>query len=258
MFISIVTVVFNGAMTIERTIQSVLKQGFKDYDYIIQDGCSKDNTLAIARSYEDKFEGRLTIYSEKDRGIYDAMNKGIAHAKGEYIWLVNADDYITDNALQAFYDFCKLTGFKEAVISSRMNLVDAETLQLKSTSSGGSLESYKNSCSKLKMGICHPASIVHRNIYKKIGVFDDRYYISADVDFCLRCYYANVPVLFTDLILTNMTDGGISNQLPIKKCIHDCNLRTSKFCKNWFHRIQYTVWYFIRLLIVKQIGYRTK
>ena len=66
MFITIVTVVFNGSKTIERTIQSIQKQGFKDYEYIIQDGCSKDNTLAIARSYEDKFEGRLKIYSEKD------------------------------------------------------------------------------------------------------------------------------------------------------------------------------------------------
>ena len=258
MFLSIITVVYNGENTIERTIQSILKQGFKDYEYIIQDGESNDHTLDIAKSYENKFEGRLNIYSEKDNGIYDAMNKGIAHAKGEYIWLVNADDYITDNSLQMFYDFCKSTGFKEAVISSRMNLVDADTLQLKSTSSSSSIESYVKSCSKLKMGICHPASIIHRIIYKTVGVFDDRYYISADVDFCLRCYRANVPVIFTDLVLTNMTDGGISNQLPIKKCMHDCNLRTSKFCKNWFHRMQYTVWYFSRLLIVKQIGYRTK
>lgn len=258
MFLSIVTVVYNGEKTIARTIESVLNQSFEDYEYIIQDGGSKDNTLDIVKAYEEAFEGRLRIYSERDKGIYDAMNKGLAHANGDYVWLVNADDWITDNSLQIFFEFCKETGFKETVYSSRMNLVDAETLELKSTSSVSSFDSYKSACSQLKMGICHPATIVHRNVYKNIGVFDDRYFISADVDFCLRCYYNDVPVIFTPLVLTNMTDGGISNQLPIKKCMHDCNLRTSKFCKNWIHRVRYTIWYFIRLMIVKQIGYRTK
>ena len=99
MFISIVTVVYNGEKTIRKTIESILCQEFKDYEYIIVDGLSKDNTVNIAREYERLFEGRLRIYSEPDKGIYDAMNKGIKLAKGDYIWLVNADDWIEKDAL---------------------------------------------------------------------------------------------------------------------------------------------------------------
>ena len=256
MFISIVTVVYNGEKTIRRTIESVLCQEFKDYEYIIVDGLSKDNTVAIAKEYEERFEGRLRIYSEKDKGIYDAMNKGIKLAKGDYVWLVNADDYICDNALQELYDYCKSIDFRECVISSGMNLVDSFTNQIKYTAKGGNVESFNKACKKLKMGISHPATIVHREIYAKIGMYDDRYYISADVDFCIRCYREKIPVLFSSLIITNMTDGGISHILPFKKSLHDCNICTSKFCKNSIHRLFYTLWYIGRWIVVKIIGYQ--
>ena len=100
MFISIVTVVYNGENSIRKTIESVLCQEFKDYEYIIVDGLSQDNTVSIAKEYEERFEGRLRIFSERDKGIYDAMNKGIRLAKGDYIWLVNADDWIEPDALR--------------------------------------------------------------------------------------------------------------------------------------------------------------
>lgn len=256
MFISIVTVVYNGERTIRRTIESVLFQKFTDYEYIIVDGLSKDNTVSIAKEYEDRFSGRLRIYSERDKGIYDAMNKGISLSKGDYIWLVNADDFICGNALQELYDYCINIGFKESVISSGMNIVDSCTNQIRYTTKGGNIENFNNACRQLKMGISHPATIVHRGVYDKIGVYDDRYYISADVDFCIRCYREKITVLFSSLVITNMTDGGISNSLPIKKCLHDCNIRTSKFCKSSLHRTTYTIWYFVRLLIVKIIGYQ--
>lgn len=256
LFISIVTVVYNGERTIRKTIESVLCQEFKDYEYIIVDGLSTDKTVAIAKEYKDRFDGRLRIYSERDKGIYDAMNKGIKLAKGDYIWLVNADDYISNNAMQELYDYCRGIDFEECVISSGMNIVDSSTYQIKYTANGGNVENFIESSKKIKMGICHPATIVHREVYNKIGVYDDRYYISADVDFCIRCYQEKVPVHFSSLIVTNMTDGGISNRLPLKKCLHDCNLRTSKFCKNSIHRITYTLWYMVRLLLVKIFGYR--
>lgn len=251
MFISIVTVVFNGGKTIERTILSVLKQEFKDYEFIIQDGGSKDNTLEIVRSYEDKFEGRLKLFSEKDKGIYDAMNKGIAHANGDYIWMVNADDFIAEKSLSDIYGVCKVMDFKPCVLSGCLNMIEADTLKIKYTSSPYTKEGYENNCKRLKMGISHPATIVHKNVYSEIGVYDDRYYISADVDFCLRCYREGVDVEFFDKVVTNMTDGGVSNQYPIMKNMHDCNLRTSKFCNGWLHRVRYTTWYFCRLIALK-------
>ena len=96
---SIITVCFNSEKTIERTIRSVLNQTFSDYEYIIVDGASKDDTMKIVKSYEDKFDGRLHYISEPDKGIYDAMNKGIRLAQGEIIGIVNSDDWLEDDSL---------------------------------------------------------------------------------------------------------------------------------------------------------------
>ena len=88
-FFTIVTVCWNSEKTIERTICSILAQDFSDYEYIIVDGGSTDNTLEIVKKYKKEFCGRLKYKSESDRGIYDAFNKGIKRAAGKYIWLVN-------------------------------------------------------------------------------------------------------------------------------------------------------------------------
>ena len=82
---SIVTVCYNSEKTIARTLESVLVQEFKDYEYNIVDGNSKDNTLNILHEYESKFEGRMKIKSEPDKGIYDAFNKGILAATGDIV-----------------------------------------------------------------------------------------------------------------------------------------------------------------------------
>ena len=92
MKVSIVTATYNSSKTVRDTIESVLSQTYKDYEYIIIDGVSKDNTLEIVREYEPKFEGRMKIFSEKDKGIYDAMNKGFHRATGDVLMLINSDD----------------------------------------------------------------------------------------------------------------------------------------------------------------------
>ena len=85
-------------------------------------------------------------------------------------------------------------------------------------------------------------------------MFDERYYISADIDFILRCYQANVNFDFPPIILTNMTDGGVSHQFPIKKNIHDFKLRVNKFCKNPFLRIYYMSIFTVKFLLIKLRG----
>ena len=96
---SIITVSYNSKKTIERTIKSVLAQSEKDYEYIIIDGDSKDGTIDIVKYYEPLFEGRLRWISEPDKGIYNAMNKGISMAKGDVIGIVNSDDWLEMDAL---------------------------------------------------------------------------------------------------------------------------------------------------------------
>ena len=101
MKISVITATYNSAKTLRDTIESVLKQTFTDYEYVVIDGGSTDETLDIVREYEPAFGGRLKCYSEPDDGIYDAMNKGIQLAHGEVVGLLNSDDfYSSDDILE--------------------------------------------------------------------------------------------------------------------------------------------------------------
>lgn len=252
-FISIVTVVYNGEKTIRRTIESVLCQEFKDYEYIIVDGLSKDNTVNIAKEYEERFEGRLRIYSERDKGIYDAMNKGIKLAKGDYIWLVNADDWIEPDALDDIQQFAKKSMNHNAIIAGWINVVSADAGDLIRIGQC-SEEGYKKACKKLGMGLCHPAAIVPRVVYENIGLYDERYYISADMDFVLRCHHANIPVKFLPKPLSNMARGGISSVFPVKKNLHDIWLRSCKFKPNFFGRCFYMAQSTIKFFIIKVRG----
>lgn len=101
MKISIITVTYNSSKTLKDTLESVLKQTYKDYEHIIVDGLSKDNTMEIVKEYERKYDGKLRYISEKDTGLYDAMNKGIKMATGDIIGILNSDDiYAHENVLK--------------------------------------------------------------------------------------------------------------------------------------------------------------
>lgn len=101
---SVVTICYNSAQTIERTIKSVLAQTYTNFEYIIVDGGSTDSTLEIVKKYEPLFAGRLKWKSEPDHGIYDAMNKGILRSNGDIIGIVNSDDWLDADALLNVYD----------------------------------------------------------------------------------------------------------------------------------------------------------
>ena len=97
MKVSIITVTYNSAKTLADTIQSVLDQTYADVEYLVVDGASSDGTMDIVKRFEPLFKGRMKWISGKDRGIYDAMNKGIAMATGDVIGILNSDDYFTSN-----------------------------------------------------------------------------------------------------------------------------------------------------------------
>lgn len=129
MLFSIITVCFNSEKTIERTIKSVLGQKFKDFEYLIIDGDSKDRTMEIVRQYEPLFEGKMKWISEQDHGIYDAMNKGIEMASGELIGIVNSDDYYEQDALEQIAkaypggEYCVIYGMLRKVINGKEVMV---------------------------------------------------------------------------------------------------------------------------------------
>ncbi len=111
MLVSIITATYNSETTIRDTIESVLSQTYRNIQYIIVDGASKDNTMSIVKEYEPRFAGRMQWISESDNGIYDAMNKGIAMATGDVVGILNSDDFYTsDEVLEILVRELSLSG----------------------------------------------------------------------------------------------------------------------------------------------------
>lgn len=241
-FFSIITVCWNSEKTIERTIKSILSQEFCDYEYIIVDGGSTDNTLDIINGYEPKFDGRLKYKSEPDKGIYDAFNKGIERATGRYIWLVNSDDYIQQDALKNLHNLVK--GYKtgeEPIISAIMNCVSetGEILYKVKSSPEKVAAAYRNNT----MGTIHPATIVPKRIYDIVGLYDINYRIIGDIDWFKRAYKAGMPIVFADFIVTNFMVGGVSTASGSAKSKKDRKYLLRKFYPNFFsYTFQYWKW----------------
>lgn len=210
MLFSIITATFNSEKTIERTLDSVLQQDFQDYEYIIVDGGSKDDTINIIRSYEVKFKNKLKWRSELDKGIYDAFNKGIARSVGEFVWIVNSDDYIEPRSLSILAAKINSLDSKNVIIAGKMNYRNAEgsIIQILHSSAEKAAICYNTN----GMGIPHPATIVHKSIYNLYGCYDSVFKICGDKDWFFRVYKKEVDILFVDFLLTNMTKGGISTR----------------------------------------------
>ena len=241
-FFSVITVCWNSEKTIARTIDSILSQKFIDYEYIIVDGGSNDTTISIIKQYEARFDGRLKYKSEPDKGIYDAFNKGIRQATGKYVWLVNSDDYIENDALQLIYNFSQsYKDGEEPVISGIMNVRDENDNILYQVKS--SPEKVKVAYRNNTMGTIHPATIVPKRIYDTIGLYDVNYKIIGDIDWFKRAYKANMPIAFLKEVITNFSVGGVSSVPNNKKSIIDRKYFISKFYPNFFQRnYQFLKW----------------
>lgn len=215
--ISIVTICFNSAITIERTIMSVLAQTYENYEYILVDGGSKDETIDMIKKYEPLFEGRMKWKSEPDTGIYNAMNKGIARASGDIIGIVNSDDWLEPNALSIVAELAEKEENKNDALycgSVFFHYANGEKQLFPSSRerfyAGIPHHSYN-------FGAYHPATFVGKKVYETVGNFDENFKIEADTDFIYRCYKENKKFVFTDLPLSNMADGGASNDINLRK-----------------------------------------
>lgn len=254
---SITTPCWNAVSTIERTIQSVLAQGYKNYEYIIVDGGSTDGTLDIIKKYESLFEGRMHWKSEHDNGLYDAFNRGIERSIGVYCWNVNADDYLEPGVLQ------KLANHIEAhkrerlpVISGGFNFVSGNgDIIYTSIPTGANLEhAYKNDY----IGVPHPATLVPKEIYDKEGVFDTYYKIIGDADWFHRVYAAGEKFEFVDFVITNMSDGGVSNLFVYRKSLRDRIYFLKKFYSNPLIRLIHWAKWTKSFYVQKYLHYKRK
>lgn len=200
--ISIITVVFNGEKYLEETIQSVINQTYDNVEYIIIDGGSSDRTLDIIKKYENKIDYWI---SERDNGIYDAMNKGIRVSSGEWVSFLGADDFLKKNAIESYLN--ALNGdLKIKYISSKIELINNKKQVLSIVGKALEWNTFKK-----YMCVAHVGSLHHKSLFCKYGLFDISYKIAGDYEFLLRIAKNN-NILFLNKITARMINEGVSNQ----------------------------------------------
>lgn len=203
---SIVTVTYNAGSTLEDTIQSVITQTYKDVEYIIVDGKSTDNTMEIVRHYQDHIH---TVVSEPDKGLYDAMNKGLKLATGDYVCFLNAGDELhEDDTLQLIVH--SLLPDKELpdVIYGQTAIVDEEGhfLRMRRLAPPEHLtwKSFRHG-----MLVCHQAFFVRRD---KAVPYDMKYRFSADFDWCIRIMKQSNVLHNSHLVLIDYLNEGVTTR----------------------------------------------
>lgn len=223
MKVSIITVSFNSAKTIADTIDSVLSQDFPEIEYIIVDGCSTDGTVDIIRQNENRISQWI---SEKDQGMYDAMNKGIAMATGDVIGILNSDDVYMNTRVVS--DLMRL------MQSQNTEVVFADLILVDSSNQNKVLRYYDSGRfhpNKFKFGWmpAHPTVFVKRELYQRVGKFSTTYQIAADYEMLIRMLaiekasYAYYPKPVVRMRSGGASTSGISrnwilNQEIIRAC----------------------------------------
>jgi glycosyltransferase involved in cell wall biosynthesis len=203
--ISIITVVWNNKETVKDAIDSVLNQTYKNLEYIIIDGASTDGTIEIVQGYKDK----ITMFiSEPDKGLYDAMNKGINLATGDIVGILNSDDfYIDDKVIQRV-----VREFEKKNVDS----VYADLVFVKPGNLDKTVRYYDSSkFNPLKFSYgwmpAHPTFFVKKDVYKKYGVFRTDLKIAADFDILARFLFVHkISYSYMQEVLVKMRIGGVS------------------------------------------------
>jgi glycosyltransferase involved in cell wall biosynthesis len=205
--ISVITVSFNSASTIEQTIKSVLEQQYDNYEYIIVDGGSTDGTVDIIEKYADD----LAYYvSEPDNGLYDAMNKGIANAIGDIIGIINSDDYYYPDALKTVAH-----SFIEHKLEDYIFWGDVMYEKQ------GRVMGFRPENRKIGAFAPHPSMFCPKCVYDNIGVYDTNFKLLADYDFMYRAVNKyNIKPLYETELIAFFREGGLadSNIIP---CLRD-------------------------------------
>ena len=216
MKISIITVCYNSEATIERTIKSVLAQKNIDLEYLIIDGASKDGTLNIIKKYAEK-NPFIHFVSENDRGIYDAMNKGISMARGDIVGILNSDDY--------YASADSLSSIISVFEQNNVEMVFGNLLYVKNNKPYRYWKSGKPRTFKFGWMPPHPALFIKAEVYKTKGVFRLDCGINADYELMLRFFEKEkLSSFWLDKIITCMEAGGTSNngiKSRVISCVND-------------------------------------
>jgi glycosyltransferase involved in cell wall biosynthesis len=204
--ISVITITYNSAATLEQTINSVLDQDYKDVEYIIVDGGSTDNTLQIIEKYKNKI---AKFVSEKDNGLYDALNKGIGLATGDIIGILHSDDFYINNTILDQYARIFIKDLSDAVYSDLFYVNKEDTNKI--------IRKWKTGNHKPNSFLHgwmppHPTFFVKRSVYEKFGKFNLDFKHSADYELMLRFIHKHkIKINYLHEFTIKMRVGGQSN-----------------------------------------------
>lgn len=205
MKISIITVCFNSAETLEDTIKSVLAQTYPNIEYIVIDGASKDATPKIIARYTDAI---AHVVSEPDKGIYDAMNKGVALATGDYVGILNSDDVFADDDV-----ISRLVAHLSAntqLDASYGDLVFVERLDLQKMTRRYTSSWFSPWMVRFGLMLPHPTFYARRELFEQHGLYKLGYRVSADFELMARFLKKGITIGRHDSVMVKMRQGGIS------------------------------------------------
>jgi len=241
MKVSIITVCYNSERTISHTIKSVLEQSYDNIEYIVIDGKSEDNTVVEIKQFDNKIS---YFISEKDNGIYDAMNKGIRIATGDIIGILNSDDL--------FYDVDVVTKVVKAFENSNADCVYGNIVYFRKNTRDinrvWKTRAYYNGFFESGKMPPHPALFVKQGVYEKIGLFNTDFKVAADLEFMIRMLKKNkFRSCFVDQFFVRMRLGGASTS-----GIRSYVLSTKEIKKAWLiNNYHYPFWLYILRPIIK-------
>lgn len=204
-FYSIIIPTFNAAGSIQACLDSIIQQTCFDYEVWVIDGCSNDSTVALLHQFENICP-QLNFISEKDKGIYDALNKGIQRAKGEWIICLGSDDIL--------YDTTVLFNAKQWMqfnVGEKMVYGDVNIFGDNHWAKDGHVYDGIFTLKKLiHKNICQQAIFYHHSVFKELGLFNEKYFICADWDFNLKCFSRYQPK-YINLVIARFSAGGLSS-----------------------------------------------
>lgn len=209
MKISIITSTYNSAETLRDTLESVLAQTHQDIEHIIVDGASTDGTVDLIREYEPRYGGRLKWTSEPDKGLYNAMNKGLAAATGDVVGILNSDDFYTSAQV--------LERLAHALESPEVEAVYGDVHYVSADDLSHCLRYYSSRMFApwtMRLGFmpAHPSFYCRRRVYDEGGMFDTRYKVAADFELLLRLLFVRrTQTRYVPMDCVTMRDGGASN-----------------------------------------------
>ena len=220
MKISIITVTFNSGKTLHDTIQSVLSQSYPDIEYILIDGLSKDNTVEVIKEYEPRFCGRMKWVSEKDKGLYDAMNKGICMATGDVVGIINSDDFYHRTDIISKVAECFQNRMIQAIYGD-VRFVNPDNLD----KTVRYYPSRNFSISRFRYGFmpAHPTFFTYRKYFEEFGYYKTDYRIAADYELLIRFLYTHhlkskyIPIDFMKMRIGGASTASIKSNLLLNK-----------------------------------------